>query len=203
MSASATGGAAGGGRPGPDFDRFIDRPPINVLPLPRIGNEGTVTEPASATPHRTRGITKIGGHRSSSIAARHRPVMEVEPSSRRDRTAKARAPENSTQCLRVGSSFETPAGVALSLVPILFLQPVRPLMDEMADDIAAGRPLDPLGFAIGRAPPQLSSSTTSRSPSHIRSQQRDASEPTHGRPMLDRAGGAATFPQHGQPFARL
>ena len=82
MAACATGGAAWwAGSPGPDFDRFIDRPPISVYAaFSALGNEGTVTEPASGdTPSMTRRITKIGGQSIKlELLLEDRPVMEVE-----------------------------------------------------------------------------------------------------------------------------
>lgn len=195
MAACATGGAAWwAGSPGPDFDRFIDRPPINVYAaFSALGNEGTVTEPASGdTPSMTRRITKIGGQTIKlELLLDERPVMEVElnfapgPDGHGTRLTG----EFDVNASAVGSAFETPAGVALSLVPdSYFDNQFAQLMDEMADDIEAGRPLDPLGFAdAGVRRQQLSSSTSVEGRrSQMRSQQREASEPTQrAGPMVD------------------
>ena len=195
MAACATGGAAWwAGSPGPDFDRFIDRPPINVYAaFSALGNEGTVTEPASAdTPSMTRRITKIGGESIKlELLLDDRPVMEVElnfapgPDGHGTRLTG----EFDVNASAVGSAFETPAGVALSLVPdSYFDNQFAQLMDEMADDVEAGRPLDPLGLAdAGVRRQQLSSpSSVEGRRSQMRSQQREAAEPTQrAGPMVD------------------
>jgi len=89
----------------------------------------------------------------------------------------------------VGSAFETEAGVALSLVPdSYFDNQFAQLMDEMADDVEAGRPLDPLGLGkAGVRRQQLSTpSSVEGRRSQMRSQQHRASAPAQrARPMVD------------------
>lgn len=195
MAACATGGAAWwAGSPGPDFDRVIDRPPINVYAaFSTLGNEGTVTEPASSDmPKMTRRITKVMGETLKlELLLDDRVVMEAElnfspgPDGRGTRLTG----EFDVNASAVGSAFETPAGVALSLVPdSYFDNQFAQLMDEMADDVEAGRPLDPIGLAsAGVRRQQLSSpSSVEGRRAQMRSQQHRASEPTQrARPMVD------------------
>ena len=76
-----------------------------------------------------------------------------------------------------------------SLVPdSYFDNQFAQLMDEMADDVEAGRPLDPLGLAdTGVRRQQLSSSTSVEGRrAQMRSQQHKASAPTQrARPMVN------------------
>lgn len=195
MAACATGGAAWwAGSPGPDFDRFIDRPPINVYAaFSALGNEGTTSEPASGdTPSVTRRITKVMGESIKlEMLLDDRVVMEAElnftpgPDGHGTRVTG----EFDVNASAVGSAFETEAGVALALVPdSYFDNQFAQLMDEMADDVAAGRPLDPLGLAdagVRRQGLSTPSSVEGRR-AQIRSQQHKASAPTQrARPMVN------------------
>ena len=196
MAACATGGAAWwAGSAGPDFDRVINRPPINVYAsFSALGNEGTVTEPASGEmPKVTRRITKVMGESLTlELLMDDRPVMEVElhftpgPEGRGTRLTG----EFDVNASAIGSAFETPAGVALSLVPdAYFDNQFAQLMDEMADDVEAGRPLDPLGMAsagVRRQQPLSSSASVEGRRAQMRTQQHRASAPSQrAGPMVD------------------
>jgi hypothetical protein len=195
MAACATGGAAWwAGSPGPDFDRVIDRPPISVYAaFSALGNEGSVTEEAGDGKTRmTRRITKVMGESLKlEMLVDDRVVMEAElhfapgPDGHGTRVTG----EFDVNASAVGAAFETEAGVALSLVPdAYFDNQFAQLMDEMADDVEAGRRLDPLGLAdAGVRRQQLSSSTSVEGRrSEIRAQQRKASAPSaRARPMVD------------------
>ena len=196
MAACATGGAAWwAGSPGPDFDRVINRPPINVYAaFSALGNEGTVTEPGNGdTPKVTRRITKVTGESLKlELLLDDRPVMEAElhftpgPGGQGTRLTG----EFDVNASAVGSAFETPAGVALSLVPdSYFDNQFAQLMDEMADDVEAGRRLDPLGMAsagVRRQQPLSSSASVEGRRAQMRSQQYQASAPSQrARPMVN------------------
>lgn len=195
MAACATGGAAWwAGSPGPDFDRVIDKPPINVYAaFSALGNEGSITEPGDGDmPRMTRRITKVLGESLKlELLVDDRVVMEAElnfapgPDGRGTRLTG----EFDVNASAVGTAFETEAGVALSLVPdSYFDNQFAQLMDEMADDVEAGRPLDPLGLAsTGVRRQQLSSpSSVEGRRAQMRSQQHQASAPTQrARPMVN------------------
>lgn len=195
MAACATGGAAWwAGSPGPDFDRLIDRPPMNVYAaFSALGNEGTITAPAEGeTPRMTRRITKVMGQSVKlELLLDDRLVMEAElnftpgPDGRGTRVTG----EFDVNASAVGSAFESEAGVALSLVPdSYFDNQFAQLMDEMADDVEAGRPLDPLGLAdAGIRRQQLSSpASVEGRRAQMEQQQREASAPAQrARPMVN------------------
>lgn len=196
MAACATGGAAWwAGSAGPDFDRVVDRPPVNVYAaFSALGNEGSITEPASGDmPGITRRITKVMGQSIKlELLADDRVVLEAElhfaPGA--DGHGTRLTGELDVNASAIGSAFETPAGVALSLVPdAYFDNQFAQLMDEMADDVEKGRPLDPLGLASAgvRRPQQLSSPAgVEARRAQMRSQQHRASAPNQrARPMVD------------------
>jgi hypothetical protein len=194
LAALGTGGAAWwAGSPGPDFDRFIDRPPINVYAaFSALGQEGSVTEPASdGTPRMTRRVTKVTGESIKlELLVDDRTVMEAElnfapgPDGHGTRLTG----EFDLNAYALGASFETEAGVALSLVPdSYFDNQFAQVMEEMAEDVEAGRPLEPLGLAsAGVRRPRSSPTSVEDRRAQIRSEQRQASAPSvRARPMVN------------------
>jgi hypothetical protein len=144
------------GTPGPDFERVINRPPMTVYAaFSALGAEGVASEGATGTGQRrlTRRIDKeLGEAIHYEILLDDRPVVEVDlhfapgPDGRGTRMTA----EFDMDAYELGSSYETSAGLALSLVPDGYIdQQFARFMDDMADDVEAGRPLPPL--SLGRA----------------------------------------------------
>jgi hypothetical protein len=142
------------GTPGPDFDRSVSKQPMAVYAaFSALGPAGDVTQgPTRDMPHRiTRRIEKKPGESLRyEILCDDRPVVNVD-------VHFAAMPENKgtritaeieTHPVELGNAFETEAGVALSMVPQGFIDlQFAHLMNDLADDIEAGRPLPPLDLA--------------------------------------------------------
>jgi hypothetical protein len=155
LAALGTGGAAFlTGSAGPDFDRVVNKAPIEVYAaFSALGQEGTLTEgPTSDFGHRvTRRIAKQHGESLSyEILLDDRPVLDVAldfapgPEGRGTRLTA----EFDIDAYELGSAFETETGVALSMVPTGYLDmQFAKFMDDMVEDIEAGRPLPRLGLA--------------------------------------------------------
>lgn len=194
MAACATGGAAWwAGSPGPDFDRVIDRPPMSVYAaFSALGPEGTITEPGGkGTPRMTRRISKVSGESIRlELLLDDRTVMEAEldfapgPGGHGTRLTA----EFDVNAYAIGSQFQTEAGLALSLVPDSYLDnQFAQLMDDMADDVEAGRPLSPLGLAdAGVRRQSAGPASVEGRRAEIRAEQRRASAPTaRAAPMVN------------------
>jgi len=153
LAAMGVGGTAyWAGSPGPDFDRYINRPQMNVYAaFSALAQEGETTEPATdGMPSMTRRVVKVRGETIQvEFLFDDRPVFDVElnfepgPDGRGTRMTA----ELDIDAYELGSAFETEAGVALSLVPDSYIDTqFANFMDDMAEDIEAGRPLAPLGL---------------------------------------------------------
>lgn len=194
MAAMGTGGAAfWAGSAGPDFDRVIDRSPLAVYAaFSELAQEGEITEPATEeTPSLTRRVVKVHGTSITvEFLINDRPAVEAElnfepgPEGRGTRLTA----EFDVDPQEFGSAFETEAGVALALVPDSFIDnQFAQFMDEMVDDIEAGRPLAPLGlddFGVRRER-TAGSSVESRRFEAMRSQREAVAPTARATPMVD------------------
>lgn len=182
------------GTPGPDFERVINRPPMAVYAaFSALGAEGIVTEGAAGPDRRrlTRRIDKeLGEAIHYEILIDDRPVLDVDlhfaPGP--DGRGTTMTAEFDMDAYELGSSYETSAGLALSMVPEGYIdQQFARFMDDMADDIEAGRPLPPL--SLGRAGMRRAAATpTSLSGrrQQAESARRQAAAPMNrARPMVD------------------
>lgn len=194
VAALGTGGAAWwAGSAGPDFDRFVDRPQMNVYAaFSALGQEGEITEPASeGMPRMTRRIVKVRGESIKlEFLFDDRPALEAElnfapgPEGRGTRLTA----EFDLDPQEIGSAFKTEAGVALSLVPDSYIDnQFSQFMEEMVEDIEAGRPLSPLGLDdVGvRRGGHADSSAASRRFAAEREQREAVAPMVRATPMVD------------------
>ena len=181
------------GSPGPDFDRQMSKSPMEVYAaFSALGQEGETTEPGhDGSPTVTRRVVKVPGESIQvEFLLENRPVLDVElnfESGAEGRGTRLTA-EFDIDAYELGSAFETEAGLALSMVPDSYLDAqFANFMDDMADDIEAGRPLPPLGLhdSSVRRKRSTASSVEGRR-SQARMEQRAASAPmVRPRPMVD------------------
>lgn len=188
------GGAAYLGMDSPDFDRMVERRPIEVYAaFSRLAPEGTITQPRSDVVDRQvslRVAKTLGESLTYEILFDNRPVVTAE-------LAFAPAGEGGGQTrmtaeleideYELGAAFETEAGVALSLVPeTLIDMQFANFMDDMVRDVEAGRPLPPLNLSsagVRRHNPEASVENRRANAEHAR---QEASRPNaSARPMVD------------------
>ncbi|MEA3046967.1 MAG: hypothetical protein QOJ53_1299 [Sphingomonadales bacterium] len=182
------------GTPGPDFERVINKPPMTVYAaFSALGAEGVASEEAAGEGRRriSRRIDKeLGEAIHYEILIDDRPVLDVDlhfapgPDGRGTRMTA----EFDMDAYELGSTYETSAGLALSMVPEGYIdQQFARFMDDMADDVEAGRPLPPL--SLGRAGMRRASTTpTSLSERRYQAERdrREAAAPMNrARPMVD------------------
>lgn len=161
MAGLGVGGAAFFGlSDGPDFDRNVERPPMAVYAaFSRLAQEGDVTRRGDPDKEgRVRTITlrteKVRGESIHyEIILDDRPVITADlgfaPADESGDTTRMTA-EIDIDTYDLGSAFETEGGVLLSMVPeSYFDNQFARMMDDMAEDVEAGRPLRPL--TLGRA----------------------------------------------------
>ena len=142
------------GSPGPDFDRVVNKSPMAVYAaFSALGPAGTFTEPRSGDgQHRiTRRVEKTPGQEIHyEILLDDRPVVDVDlhfAPGPDDKGTRLTA-EFDLDAYALGSSYETEAGIALSMVPNGYLdQQFANFMEHRVADIEAGRPLPPLDLA--------------------------------------------------------
>lgn len=148
------GGAAYFGIDGPDFDRVIDRRPIEVYAaFSALAPEGTRSQgPSDVVDKRvTLRVAKQHGESITyEILFNDRPVVTAElnfEAAGEDGRQTRMTAELELDEYELGSAFETEAGIALSMVPegLIDMQFAN-FMDDMARDVEAGRPLAPLGL---------------------------------------------------------
>lgn len=194
LAAMGAGGTAfWAGSPGPDFDRQLTKSPMEVYAaFSALGEEGEISQPGEdGAPSVTRRVVKVPGESIEiEFLLENRPVLDValnfEPGAE-GRGTRLTA-EFEIDAYELGSAFETEAGIALSMVPNSYLDAqFAGFMDDMADDIEAGRPLPPLGLQESsvRRKRSAASSVEGRR-SQMRMEQRAASAPmVRPRPMVD------------------
>jgi hypothetical protein len=182
------------GSPGPDFDRVVNKSPMTVYAaFSALGPAGTFTEPSSGGPqHRiTRRVEKTPGQEIHyEILLDDRPVVDVDlhfaPGP--DDKGTHLTAEFDLDAYALGSTYETEAGIALSMVPTGYLdQQFSNFMEHRVADIEAGRPLPPFDLAssgMRRSRPTGSSVAQRRS---IAEQERRAAAAPSARatPMVD------------------
>jgi len=194
VAALSVGGTAfWAGSAGPDFDRQIKRPPSEVYAaFSALAPAGDVTQPGDrGAPSVTRRIVKVPGQ---SIQLEYlfdnRPVLDVELNfepGAEGRGTRLTA-EFDIDAYELGSAYETDAGIALSMVPQSYLDAqFASFMDDMADDIEAGRPLPPIDLhRSGVQPKRSTPASLEGRRSEARRDQRAASAPmVRPRPMVD------------------
>lgn len=205
------GGAAWFGMDGPDFDRVVDRRPIEVYAaFSRLAPEGTVTQPRSDALDRQvslRVAKTLGETLSYEILFDDRPVVTAElafaPAGEGGRQTRVTA-ELEIDEYELGSAFETEAGVALSLVPDSFIDmQFANFMGDMVRDVEAGRPLPPLNLSsAGVRKHNPEANVTLRRASAERAR-REASRPSAtARPMVDPSRAAENH-RNGAPSAEM
>jgi len=194
LAAMGVGGTAfWAGSPGPDFDRQIARSPMEVYAaFSALGEEGEISEPGQdGAPSVTRRVVKVPGESITlEYLLENRPVLDVELNfepGAEGRGTRLTA-EFDIDAYELGSAFETEAGLALSMVPDSYLDAqFANFMDDMADDIEAGRPLPPLGLQDSSVRRKRSTpGSVEGRRSQARMEQRAASAPmVRPRPMVD------------------
>src|SRR5688572_23942422 len=146
------GGAAWMGMDSPDFDRTINRNPTAVYSaFAGLSNEGTVRAPSDnelGRPIAIRTSKERGKSLRYEILIDERPVLTAdlnfEPAGDGTNATRLTA-ELDIDAMEIGAAFETEAGLALSMVPDSYFDAqFASFMDDLADDIEAGRPLPPL-----------------------------------------------------------
>ncbi|HYD12443.1 MAG TPA: hypothetical protein VEC11_06320 [Allosphingosinicella sp.] len=182
---------------GPDFDRVVKKPPMEVYAaFSRLAQEGVVTPPdqRGPGPRVSFKVEKTSGQTIRyEIRFDDRPVVEADlnfsPAGADGRETRMTA-ELDIDTFELGSAFQTEAGVALSMIPDRFVDAqFARFMEHMVRDVEAGRPLPPLGtrsFGVRSA----SSSRREADPDYRRAraeaQQRAAVRPmSDARPMVD------------------
>jgi hypothetical protein len=182
------------GSPGPDFDRVVNKPPMTVYAaFSALGPAGTTSEgPTGGMQHRiTRRVEKTPGQEIHyEILLDDRPVVDVDlhfapgPDNKGTRLTA----EFDLDAYALGSTYETEAGIALSMVPEGYIdQQFASFMNHRVADIEAGRPLPPLDLAssgVRQARPVGSSVAARRS---IAERERRAAAAPSARPtpMVD------------------
>jgi len=198
------------GSAGPDFDRQIKRSPAEVYAaFSALGESGVITHPGErGQPSVTRRVVKVP---NQSIQLEYlfdnRPVLDVdlnfEPGE--DGHGTRLTAEFDIDAYELGSAYETEAGLALSMVPQSYLDAqFANFMDDMADDIEAGRHLPPLDLQHPGVQPKRSTPTSlAGRRSQMRMEQRAASAPSvRPRPMVDPNAAARAHVRGDAPYDR-
>jgi hypothetical protein len=182
------------GSPGPDFDRVVNKPPMTVYAaFSALGPAGTFSDgPTGDTQHRiSRRVEKTPGQEIHyEILLDDRPVVDVDlhfapgPENKGTRLTA----EFDLDAYALGSTYETEAGIALSMVPDGYIdQQFASFMNHRVADIEAGRPLPPFDLAssgVRHARPTGSSVAERRSIAEH--ERRAAAAPTaRATPMVD------------------
>lgn len=182
------------GSPGPDFDRVVNKPPMTVYAaFSALGPAGTSTEEATSDmQHRiTRRVEKTPGREIHyEILLDDRPVVDVDlhfapgPENRGTRLTA----EFDLDAYALGSTYETEAGIALSMVPDGYIdQQFASFMEHRVADIEAGRPLPPFSLAgSGMRRARATGSSVAERRRIAEHERREAAEPSaRATPMVD------------------
>jgi hypothetical protein len=200
------GGAAWYGIDSPDFDRTVNRPPAAVYAaFSALAEEGTVTAPDDDDIERTvtlRTVKAEGESISYEIRLDDRPVLTAQlnfsPAGEAGNATRMTA-ELDVDAVEIGNAFETNRGVALALVPdSYFDRQFAEFMDDLVDDIEAGRSLPPLGTGRVGIRERASADVHQRRADAERSQRAAVRPMTDARPMVDPDAAAAAY-RRGQP----
>jgi hypothetical protein len=200
------GGAAWYGMDSPDFDRTINRSPTAVYSaFATLSNEGTVRAPSDNELGREVAI-RTSKERGKSlryeILIDDRPVLTAdltfEPAGEGG-TATRMTAELDIDAMEIGSAFETEAGIALSMVPDSYIDAqFAHFMDELADDVEAGRTLPPLRSSNLGMHRRASADVRERRADALREQRAAVRPMTDARPMVD-PNAAAQAHLNGRP----
>jgi hypothetical protein len=190
------GGAAYLNTDGPDFDRVVNKSPGQVYAaFSALAREGTIRGPERNDMVDRQVAFRVSKTRGETI--RYEILFDDRPVVTADLTFAAAGDDGAQTRMtaeleldeyEIGSAFETDAGMALSLVPEVFVDTqFANFMDDMVRDVEAGRPLPPLD--LGRAGVRRArqdSTTAAGRRSQVEEQRRAASEPTgSAEPMSD------------------
>lgn len=205
------GGAAWFGMDSPDFDRVVDRRPIEVYAaFSRLAPEGTVTEPRSDAIDKQvslRVVKQRGESLTYEILFDDRPVVTAElgfaPAGEGGRQTRMTA-ELEIDEYELGSAFENESGVALSLIPeALIDMQFANFMDDMVRDVEAGRPLPPLNLTNAGIRKHNPEANVSMRRANAEEARREASRPVaSARPMVD-PGRVAERHRNARPSDRI
>lgn len=186
------GGAAWYGYDTPDFDRTINRSPTAVYSaFAGVSNSGTVRAPRDNELGRDVAI-RTTKERGKSL--RYEVLIDNSPVLTADLTftpvgdnATRVTAELDVDAAEIGSAFDAEAGIALSMVPDSFIDmQFRAFMEDLAEDVEAGRPLPPLRAA--QAAFRRRAAMEAAAESHVSQgrNRREATRPmTDARPMVD------------------
>src|SRR4051812_44808060 len=181
------------GTAGPDFDGLVNKPPMTVYAaFSALGPEGTITQASGDAQHRmTRRIHKIAGEEIHyEILLDDRPVVDVDlhfapgPENKGTRLTA----EFDLDAYALGSTYETEAGIALSMVPTGYIdQQFANFMAHRVADIEAGRPLPPFNLASsGMRRARATGSSVAERRSIAEYERREAAAPSaRATPMVD------------------
>ena len=188
------GGAAYYGYDTPDFDRTINRSPAAVYAaFSELAPEGSVTH--DATDGMPRRMT-VRTHKEADQSITYEVLLDDDPVLTAELAfAPAGDGGNATHmtaefdidAFKIGSLYQTQAGVALSLVPDRYFDDrFAEVMNDFADDIEAGRPLRPLDAETAGVRARRDSTDVDVRRAQARSAQRAAVRPMNdARPMVD------------------
>ena len=195
-TALCAGGAAWYMHNTPDFDRVVRKPPAQVYAaFSQLAQQGTVTPPNQPAkgPRISLVINKVDGQSIHyEIRFDQRPAVVADltfAAAGEDGRQTRLTAELNLDTSALGEEFQTEGGIALSLLQERVIDgQFAQLMDHMADDIEAGRPLSPLrasDMGVREASARMDSD-----PRVIRARaeanQRAASRPmNNARPMVD------------------
>jgi len=195
-SGLCAGGAAWYMSDSPDFDRVVKKSPAQVYAaFSALAQQGTVTPPGQSAkgPRLAFRVDKVDGRSIHyEVQFNERPAVQVD-------LAFAAAGEGGAQTRltgelnldtsALGNAFETDAGIALSLLQDRVVDAsFARFMDQVVDDLEAGRPLRPLrasDMGVREAAAGVDATPRMRR-ARAEAQQRAASRPmTDARPMVD------------------
>lgn len=196
VSGLFAGGAAWYMQDSPDFDRIVKRSPAQVYAaFSALAQQGTVTPPGQngKGPRIAFRVDKVDGRSIHyEIQFNERPAVQVD-------LAFAAAGEGGTQTRltgelnldtsALGNAFETDAGIALPLLQDRVVDAsFARFMDQLVDDLDAGRPLRPLrasDMGVREVTTNLDETPRMRR-ARAEAQQREAARPmSDARPMVD------------------
>lgn len=195
MAGLGIGGAAYFNTDGPDFDRVVNKSPNQVYAaFSALAREGTIRGPDRNDVVDRQVAFRVSKTRGETIRYEilfdDRPVVTADLtfSAAGDGGAQTRmTAELELDEYEIGSAFETDAGMALSLVPEVFVDTqFANFMDDMVRDVEAGRPLPPLDLGRAGVRRAREATTAAGRRSEMEQSRRAASAPTtNAEPMSD------------------
>lgn len=196
MSGLCAGGAAWYMADSPDFDRVVKKSPAQVYAaFSALADRGTVTAPGQSGkgPRISFRVDKVDGRSIHyEIQLDQRPVvvadLNFEPAGEGGGQTRMTA-EMDFDASGLGPEFQTDGGVALAMLQDRVIDArFAALMDDLTDDLEAGRPLQPprasdVGVRNTNSPAELDPDLRR---ARAEARQRAAVRPmNNGRPMVD------------------